>query len=104
MKKKLILFDMDGTIYLGNQIFPYAKEVFEFLKKKNINYVFLTNNSSHDIEFYLNKVQNMGVDCTIDNFYSSIATTASIFVFSSYFSTRLKCGFNLLTKHSLPTT
>ena len=75
MKKKLILFDMDGTIYLGDQIFPYSKEVFDFLKRKNINYVFLTNNSSHDIEFYLNKVQNMGVECTIDNFYSSIETT-----------------------------
>ena len=75
MKKKLILFDMDGTIYLGNDIFPYAKEVFKYLKKKGINYVFLTNNSSHDIEFYLNKVTNMGIECSIDNFYSSIETT-----------------------------
>ena len=75
MKKKLILFDMDGTIYLGNNLFPYAKKVFKYLKEKNIEYVFLTNNSSHDIEFYLNKVSKMGIECTIDNFYSSIETT-----------------------------
>lgn len=75
MKKKLILFDMDGTIYLGNNIIPGAIEVFELLKNRNIDYVFLTNNSSHDIEFYYQKVRKMGFPCTIDNFYSSIETT-----------------------------
>lgn len=110
MKKKLILFDMDGTIYLGNEVFPYTKKVFEYLKKNNIEYVFLTNNSSHDIEFYFNKVSKMGIDCTIDNFYSSIETTITqlkeinakrIFVVGNEcLINKLKPHFTIIDKYS----
>ena len=51
MRKKLIIFDMDGTIYLGKNLFDGALETFKYLKDHNIDYVFFTNNSSHDLEF-----------------------------------------------------
>lgn len=75
MSKKLVLLDMDGTIYLGNHLFDGVKETFEYFKKHNINFVFITNNSSHDLEFYEEKMKRMGVDCNQDNFYSSIEVT-----------------------------
>ena len=56
MKKKLVIFDMDGTIYLGKDLFDGALETFNYLKDKNIDYVFFTNNSSHDLEFYHQKM------------------------------------------------
>ena len=34
MKKKLVIFDMDGTIYLGKNLFDGALETFDFLNKK----------------------------------------------------------------------
>ena len=43
---KCYLLDMDGTIYLGNELIEGAKEFLQKLKKKNIKYIFLTNNSS----------------------------------------------------------
>lgn len=70
--KKLILLDMDGTIYLGEQLFVGVKETFQYFKNHNIDFVFLTNNSSHDLEFYEAKIKRMGIDCTKENFYSSI--------------------------------
>ena len=76
MNKKLIIFDMDGTIYLGKDLFDGALETFEYLKDKNIDYVFFTNNSSHDLEFYHQKMMNFGIDCSLEkNFYSSTEVT-----------------------------
>ena len=39
MNKKLIIFDMDGTIYLGKDLFDGALETFDYLKKHNIEYL-----------------------------------------------------------------
>lgn len=76
--KKLIIFDMDGTIYLGKDLFPGAKETFEYLNGKGIDYVFFTNNSSHDLDFYFNKMTNFGIKCDLKkNFYSSTEVTIS---------------------------
>ena len=78
MKKKLIIFDMDGTIYLGADLFDGALSTFEYLKKNNIDYVFFTNNSSHDLDFYYKKMRNFGIECDLKkNFYSSTEVTIS---------------------------
>ena len=70
--KKLIIFDMDGTIYLGKNLIDGALSTFNFLKEKNINYVFFTNNSSHSLENYYKKISSFGISCTLeDNFYST---------------------------------
>ena len=78
MNKKLLIFDMDGTIYLGKDLIPGTLEVFEYLNNHNIDYVFFTNNSSHDLEFYEKKVSNFGIKCSLEhNFYSSTEVTIS---------------------------
>lgn len=78
MKKKLIIFDMDGTIYLGKNLIEGAKETFDFLNDNQIEYVFFTNNSSHDLEFYFDKIKFFGIKCDLKhNFYSSTEVTIS---------------------------
>ena len=66
---------MDGTVYLGEHLFKGAKETFEYFKQNEISFVFLTNNSSHSLKFYVDKIKRMGIECNEDNFYSSIDTT-----------------------------
>lgn len=69
---------MDGTIYLGKNLLPGAKETFAYLNKKNIDYVFFTNNSSHDLDFYYKKIRDFGIKCDLKkNFYSSTEVTIS---------------------------
>ena len=76
MNKKLIIFDMDGTIYLGKDLIPGTLETFSYLKEHGIEYLFFTNNSSQDLEFYYDKVKNFGIDCSLEhNFYSSTEVT-----------------------------
>ena len=43
---ELFLFDMDGTLYLGDEVFPGAIELMEDLPRLGKRYIYLTNNSS----------------------------------------------------------
>jgi ribonucleotide monophosphatase NagD (HAD superfamily) len=40
------MLDMDGTFYLGDRLLPGALDFMDYLDKNNIDYLFLTNNSS----------------------------------------------------------
>ena len=76
--KKLWLFDMDGTIYLGNKLFGGTLDLLGNIAKNGGNYVFITNNSSKGIEDYLAKVSAMGISADKSNFYTSVDASASL--------------------------
>ena len=44
--KELFLLDMDGTIYLDRDLFPWTIPFLEAVKRNGCQYRFLTNNSS----------------------------------------------------------
>ena len=78
VNKKLIIFDMDGTIYLGKNLIDGALDAFKYLNDHNIDYVFFTNNSSHDLDFYYNKISSFGIKSDLKkNYYSSVEVTIS---------------------------
>lgn len=53
---------MDGTIYLGNQLLPGTLEFLEKMKQREIDVLFLTNNSSKSKEYYVEKLKRMGIE------------------------------------------
>lgn len=61
-KKRLFVFDMDGTIYLGGKVFPFAVELINLLRASGRRILFFTNNASHDPTFYYAKLEKMGFD------------------------------------------
>ncbi len=63
MKKyKLYLLDMDGTIYLGNSLFPETPPFLDFVRESGAHFMFLTNNSSSSAEKYVKRLHSMGLD------------------------------------------
>lgn len=68
---ELFMLDMDGTIYLGNRLFDATKPFLEKLRQKNKRYIFLTNNSSKDGTAYVEKLSAMGIETTINDFFTS---------------------------------
>lgn len=46
---KLFLFDMDGTLYIGNRLFDFTEELLASIKKSGKRYIFITNNSSKSV-------------------------------------------------------
>ncbi|MBQ4193214.1 MAG: HAD family hydrolase, partial [Clostridia bacterium] len=54
--KRLFIFDMDGTIYLGGRPFDFAVRFIRRLRASGRRVLFFTNNASHDPVFYLDKL------------------------------------------------
>ena len=76
--KKLWLFDMDGTVYLGDRLFDGTLDLLRSIAESGGRYVFITNNSSRGIEDYLKMVRKMGIKADKDNFYTSVDASASL--------------------------
>ena len=58
-EKKLFIFDMDGTIYLGNQPFDFAIRFIKNLRKNGKQVLFFTNNASRNDGAYLEKLERL---------------------------------------------
>lgn len=69
------LLDLDGTIYLGNQLTEGALAFIETLQRRNINYLFLTNNSSKHPCQYVEKLNYLGLSVHLDKIFSSSLAT-----------------------------
>ena len=52
---KLFLFDMDGTLYLGDRLFDFTSELLKKIKDNGNRYLFMTNNSSKSVADYVKK-------------------------------------------------
>lgn len=58
---RCFVLDMDGTIYLGENLFPYTKDFLAAVEKSGRSFCFFTNNSSKDTDTYLQKLGRMGI-------------------------------------------
>lgn len=58
-----VMLDLDGTVYLGDTVFPYTLDFLRTLDRKGIRHLFLTNNSSKGTSEYLQKFARMGIPC-----------------------------------------
>jgi phosphoglycolate/pyridoxal phosphate phosphatase family enzyme len=87
---ELFLFDMDGTIYLDDILIEGSLELINLLKEQNKSYVFLTNNSSKNIETYLNKLNNLGLDSKENNLFTSSQATA-MYIKDTYDNPKVYC-------------
>ena len=60
--KKLYIFDMDGTIYLGGKPFLFAIQFIKNLRVAGKHVLFYTNNASHTTPFYERKLARLGFE------------------------------------------
>lgn len=73
--KKLFLLDMDGTIYLDNDLFDGTLDFLEHVKSIGGKYMFLTNNSSKSVDKYIEKLASLGIKSVADDFLTSTNAT-----------------------------
>ena len=89
---QLYLFDMDGTLYLGNRLYDFTTELLQTIKETGRRYLFMTNNSSKSVEDYIIKLGNLGISATREDFITSSQATAW-YLKQNYSSHRLYvCG------------
>lgn len=75
-KYNLFLFDMDGTLYLGDQLYDFTKELLDTIRAKGKRYLFMTNNSSKSVLDYVKKLEKLGIKATEEDFITSSQATA----------------------------
>ena len=60
--KELFVFDMDGTIYLGERVFDEARRFIKSLRDAGRKVLFFTNNASRSVGVYYERLQKMGFE------------------------------------------
>ena len=73
---RLFLFDMDGTLYIGNRLFDFTKDLLFAIKSDGKKYIFITNNSSKSVMAYVEKLRRLGIEAAADDFLTSSQATA----------------------------
>lgn len=75
-KIKLFLFDLDGTLYLGDRLYPFTAPLLKALTDTGRKYLFLTNNSSRSVADYVRKLNRLGIAARQEDFLTSSQATA----------------------------
>lgn len=70
------IIDLDGTIYKGNLLLPFASEFVKNLRKNGVKILFLTNNSQRTPAFYSRKLSQMGIKTNEREILTSAKATA----------------------------
>lgn len=68
------VFDLDGTIYLGDDLLPGAKRLIEELRRRDIPARFLSNNPTKDPAQYSDKLTGLGLPTPVDEIANTVVT------------------------------
>lgn len=96
--KNLFLFDMDGTLYLGNRLYHFTIDLLKTIKETGRRYLFMTNNSSKSVEDYVEKLAKLGIPSTREDFITSSQATAYYLKEHHKDQTLYVCGTQSLKK------
>ena len=70
-KIKHLALDMEGTIYLGANLFPFTIDFLDGMDAIGVKHSFLTNNPTKSVADYLHKLEGMGIHATEENMYTT---------------------------------
>jgi arabinose operon protein AraL len=65
------IFDLDGTVYLGEALLPTAGETLSALRASGVRTIFISNNPTHAREEYALKLTHLGVPTSIEDILTS---------------------------------
>jgi phosphoglycolate/pyridoxal phosphate phosphatase family enzyme len=72
----IAIFDMDGVLYRGAQVLPYAREALDRLRRAKWEVFFATNNSTATRLDYLLRLQQLALGGDLDHIVTSGYATA----------------------------
>ena len=75
---RCFLLDMDGTFYLGETLIPGSLDFIRRVEETGRDFLFLTNNSSHNADFYVQRLKRMGLNVGREKVLTSGEATAAV--------------------------
>ncbi|CAL8977915.1 Acid sugar phosphatase [Tessaracoccus sp. O5.2] len=73
--KGAYIFDLDGTIYLGDHLLPGAARMIRELRRREIPVRFLSNNPTKDPLQYQRKLARLGLPTDLEDIANTVVTT-----------------------------
>lgn len=70
------VFDLDGTLILGNQVLPFARECLTRIRQTGRQFTIVTNNSSRSIDNYYRFLNHLGFPVQPGEIHTSGKATA----------------------------
>ena len=71
------IFDLDGTVYLGDQLLPGSRRLFERLSSLGREVLFLSNNPTRSPEDYAAKLTRLGIPTSAEQVLNTVTTMTS---------------------------
>lgn len=71
------LFDLDGTVYLGDQLLPGSFELVTTLRGLGRETLFLSNNPTRDPQMYADKLGRLGLPTPVTHIVNPVVTMAA---------------------------
>ncbi len=68
------VFDLDGTIYLGDDLLPGAERLILKLRELDKCVVFLSNNPTKDPAMYAEKLTKLGLETPVSEIVNTVVT------------------------------
>jgi HAD superfamily hydrolase (TIGR01450 family) len=68
------IFDLDGTIYLGDELLPGAKRLIIKLRELGKRVIFLSNNPTKDPKMYAEKLGALGLETPASEIVNTVVT------------------------------
>ncbi len=94
---KGVLFDLDGVLYIADQVVAGAKDTLQFLKRHDIPRRFITNTSTRTAADVAEKLKSMGLDIENEEIFSVVNATRD------YLRNKGKPSVHLLIRESART-
>ena len=68
------IFDLDGTVYLGDALLPGSAEAIETVRAQGRRTVFLSNNPTRDPQMYADKLAGLGIPTPVTDIVNPVVT------------------------------
>jgi HAD superfamily hydrolase (TIGR01450 family) len=68
------VFDLDGTVYLGDELLPGAGRLLARLRELDRRVAFVSNNPTRDPEMYVDKLRRLGVEASVPEVLNTVVT------------------------------
>jgi ribonucleotide monophosphatase NagD (HAD superfamily) len=73
---RAVAFDLDGTLYLGNEAVPGAPQMVRLVRGSGLTALFLTNSTTADAARLADRLAKLGIAAMTEEIYSSATATA----------------------------
>jgi HAD superfamily hydrolase (TIGR01450 family) len=69
------VFDLDGTVYLGDRLLPGSARLLEALRELGQRVTFVSNNPTRTPAEYVDKLSALGIEARVDEVINTVVTT-----------------------------